>query len=52
VQDDELKPDVSVGKCTGVPSSADKVDFVCRGPNLSNILQAIMQTRLPTAARS
>jgi branched-chain amino acid transport system substrate-binding protein len=41
VQDDELKPDVAVGKVRAFVER-DKVDFVV-GPIFSNILQAIMK---------
>jgi branched-chain amino acid transport system substrate-binding protein len=41
VQDDELKPDVAVGKARAFVER-DKVDFVV-GPIFSNILQAIMK---------
>src|SRR6266511_846485 len=41
VQDDELKPDVAVGKARALVER-DKVDFVV-GPIFSNILQAIMK---------
>jgi branched-chain amino acid transport system substrate-binding protein len=41
VQDDELKPDVAVGKVKAF-IERDKVDFVV-GPIFSNILQAIMK---------
>jgi branched-chain amino acid transport system substrate-binding protein len=41
VQDDELKPDVAVGKVKAFVER-DKVDFVV-GPIFSNILQAIMK---------
>ena len=41
VQDDELKPDVAVGKAKAFVER-DKVDFVV-GPIFSNILQAIMK---------
>jgi branched-chain amino acid transport system substrate-binding protein len=41
VQDDELKPDVAVGKVKAF-IDRDKVDFVV-GPIFSNILQAIMK---------
>jgi len=44
VQDDELKPDVAVGKVKAFVER-DKVDFVV-GPIFSNVLQAIMK---PTA---
>ena len=42
VQDDELKPDVAVGKAKAL-TERDKVDFVV-GPIFSNILQAIMKS--------
>src|SRR5919206_4347267 len=41
VQDDELKPDVAVGKAKAM-MDRDKVDFVV-GPIFSNILQAILK---------